>query len=184
MRTLTSLAFGLALATSLPVLAQPKLSPGLWETQMAIKADGQDMGAQAAQMRAEMAKLPPEQRKMMEEMMAKQGVSLGGGGAGGMSFRYCLSKEQAERMEPPADKDGRCKREGMERSGNTMRFKFTCTNPPSSGSGEITVTSDKAYTMKMLATSQGGPAGMPRQMDMQQTAKWVAADCGALKPRN
>jgi hypothetical protein len=184
MRTTTplALAFGLALAATLPAQAQQKMSPGLWETTMNVKSDGQDMSAQMAQMKAEMAKMPPEQRKMMEEMMAKQGVSMGGGAGGGMAFKYCLSKEQAERGEPPADKDGRCKRDSMDRSGNTIKFKFTCTNPPSTGTGEITIASDKAYAMKMVVDQQGGAKGGPRQMEMQQNAKWLGSDCGTLRP--
>ena len=88
MRTTTplALAFGLTLAATLPAQAQQKMSPGLWETTMNVKSDGQDMSAQMAQMKAEMAKMPPEQRKMMEEMMAKQGVSMGGGAVRANNF--------------------------------------------------------------------------------------------------
>jgi hypothetical protein len=131
-------------------------------------------------MQQQLAQMPPEQRKMMESMMAKQGVSLGTGGKPG-SFRYCLSKEQAERGEAPADADGRCKRDSLERSGNTTRFKYTCTNPASSGSGKITLVSDKAYTMQM--TVQRDNKGKAETMEMQHDARWVGADCGALKPR-
>ena len=157
-----------------------KIAPGLWEMTMNTKAGGGEMQANIARMQEQMAKMPPDQRKMMEEMMAKQGVSLGGGGSKG-AIRYCVSKEQAERGDVPQDPDGRCKRDSMERSGSTMRFKFSCTNPPSSGSGEFTFSGDKAYAMKMVVDST--IEGKPQRMEMQQTGKWVAADCGTLKPR-
>ena len=158
-----------------------KIAPGLWEMTMNTKVGGAEMQANIARMQEQMAKMPPEQRKMMEEMMAKQGVSLVGGGAAPGAIRYCVSKEQAERGEVPQDPDGRCKRDSMERSGSTMRFKFSCTNPPSSGTGEFTFASDKAYTMKMAVDTT--VQGKPQRMEMQQNGKWVAADCGGLKPR-
>jgi hypothetical protein len=158
-----------------------KIAPGLWEMTMNTKAGGGEMQANIARMQEQMAKMPPEQRKMMEEMMAKQGVSMGGGGVAPGAIRYCVSKEQAERGDVPQDADGRCKRDSMERSGSTMRFKFSCTNPPSSGSGEFTFSGDKAYAMKMVVDST--VQGKPQRMEMQQNGKWVSADCGTLKPR-
>jgi hypothetical protein len=69
------LALALALAGALPLAhAQQKLAPGLWETKMTV--GDKDMQAAMAQARAQMANMPPEQRKMMEGMMAKQGVGL------------------------------------------------------------------------------------------------------------
>ena len=157
-----------------------KMAPGLWEMSMNLNSNAEQQAA-LAQAQAQMAKLPPEQRKMMQDMMAKQGVSIGAGGTAN-GIRYCLGKEQAERGEPPQDKDGRCKRDSLERSGATTRFKFSCSNPPSSGSGEFTLVSDKAYTMKMVVEQSG--QGRPQRMEMQQQGKWLGADCGNLKPRN
>lgn len=183
MRPIPQLAMVLSLGlAAAPALAQPKMSPGLWETTMNVKHDGQDNSAQMARMQAEMAKLPPEQRKMMEAMMAKQGVALGSSGAGGQTIRFCMSKEQAERSEPPADQNGNCKRETLERSGNTVRFKFTCSNPASTGVGEVNISSDKAYSMKMAVDTQGDSKRGPHRMDMQHQAKWLSADCGNLRP--
>ncbi len=170
--------FATLAAAALPAQAQ-KLTPGLWETQMQMKSAGGEVEAAMARAREQMAKMPPEQRKQMEQMMARQGVAMG---AGANTFRYCLGKEQAERGEVQQDPEGRCKRDSLEHSGNTTRFSYSCSNPPSKGRGEVVVASDKAYTLKM--NFEGGAAqGRPQQMEMQQSAAWVAADCGALKPR-
>ncbi len=175
-------AAGLA-ALSGPALAQ-KLAPGLWETQgEASLPDNPELQAKMKQAQAQLANMPPEQRKMIEQMMAKQGVQLGSAGAK-PTFRYCISKEQAERNEIQADAQGRCKQESLERSGNTLRFKVSCSNPPSTGSGEVTFISDKAYTMKMTVDAAASGKGQPGgRMEMNSSAKWVAADCGSLKPR-
>lgn len=176
MRLATSTIVALALAGALPLAhAQQKLAPGLWETKMNV--GGKDMEAAMARARAQMAQMPPEQRKMMESAMAKQGVGLTGAGG----IRYCLGKEQAERGDVPQDKDGRCKRDSVKTSGNTTSFAFTCTEPPSKGEGTITFTSDKAYSMKMNVTSTID--GQTRTTEMTQNATWLGADCGDLKPR-
>ena len=176
-RTLLGLTLGLA---ALVAQAQ-KVTPGLWETQTEMKVGNADMQAQMKRAQEQMAKMPPEQRKMMEDMMAKQGVQMGAAG-GKPSIRYCLTKEQAERNQFPTDNEGRCKQDSLERSGNTVRFKYSCSNPPSSGTGEATFISDKAYTMKMVVegTSAKGQSG---QMQLASSAKWVASDCGTVKAR-
>ena len=178
-RALLTLALAL---TAVGAQAQ-KVAPGLWETQTEMKVGNADMQAQMKRAQEQMAKMPPEQRKMMEEMMAKQGVQMGAGAGGKPSFRYCVSKEQAERGDVPQDADGRCKRDSMDKSGSTVRFKFSCTNPPSTGTGEITFSGDKAYSMKMVVEGSSAK-GQPGTMEMNSNSKWVSADCGTLKPRN
>jgi hypothetical protein len=180
MRSLPTLALGLLLAAATFAAQAQKVAPGLWEAQMSMKSGSGQIEAQMARMQQEMAKMPPEQRKMMQDMMARQGMAMDPA-KGLQTMRYCLSKEQAERGEVPADPEGRCKHEKMERSGSTMRFSFVCSNPPSRGSGEITLQGDKAYTSKMTVESSGKD-GKPERVEMQQQARWVSAECGALRP--
>jgi hypothetical protein len=91
-----------------------------------------------------------------------------------------MSKEQAERGEPPEDDKRQCKRESFSRSGSTIKFKVVCSNPPSTGEGEFTMNGDKSYSGKMTMSSQVN--GKPTAMEMQQSGKWLSADCGELKP--
>jgi len=51
-----------------------------------------------------MAGMPPEQRKQMQDMLAKQG--MGQGGAGGMSMKICMTREMVERNEMPSQQQG------------------------------------------------------------------------------
>src|SRR5829696_269831 len=88
------------------------LKPGLWEVTNNMKGGSGDMGQAAAQAQQQMAKMPPEQRKMMEEMMAKQGMRMG---AGGSSVKMCVTKEMSERNELPAQQ-GDCKTTQQQRS--------------------------------------------------------------------
>ena len=155
------------------------LKPGLWEITNRMQGGGVDMDKAAAQMREQMAKMPPDQRRKMEEMLAKQGVKLGAGGPGVMSVQTCMTKEMVERNDIPV-KQGDCRTTKQERSGNTIRMAYTCTNPPSSGEGTFTIQSPEAYTMKMTVTSKVG--GKAETMNMDASGKWLRADCGDVKP--
>lgn len=166
-----------------PATAQT-MKPGLWEITNKMGGSG-DTGAKMAaaqeQMQKAMASMTPEQRKQMEKMMAQQGVNMQPGApGGGMSTRICITREMAARNEAPAQTQGDCKRESMQKSGNTTKFKFTCSKPPSTGEGEVTMNSPESYTMKMKMTSQA--KGKPEQMTMDAQGKFVSSDCGSVKP--
>jgi hypothetical protein len=133
-----------------------------------------------ANMEKQLAGMSPEQRKQMQDMMAKQGMSLGTSGGGGMSMKTCLTKEMAERNElPQQQQQGDCKSTQSPRSGNTVKFSYVCTQPPSSGEGVMTFNGDTAYTMKMNATTN--VKGKPEKMSMDASGKWLSADCGNIK---
>ena len=159
--------------------AQTHLAPGLWEQQVTMKSDNAELDAQMARMKEQMASLPPEQKAMVEKMMASRGMGLGGGAH---AIRMCLTREQAERDTPPQH-DGRCSQQDFTRSGSTMTYKFTCQGQggqPMTGEGTFTLDGPKAYTGRstMNATMQGKP--MRVQTDI--VGKWVGSDCGDVKP--
>lgn len=155
------------------------MKPGLWEINTKMQADGK-MGQDIAKAQQRMANMPPEQRKMMQDMMAKQGVAIGNDGPGTIGTKVCMTKEMVERNEIPSQKDG-CKQTASPRSGKTMRISFTCASPPSSGEGQITFVSPEAYTMNMTMNTMA--EGKPQRANMDGAGKWLSADCGALKPR-
>ena len=174
----TALLFAIAASAAAPALAQ-KVAPGLWEYQMTIKSGGARMDSAMAQMQQQLAAMPPDQRKMMEDMMARQGMGMAAGKP--TSVRVCITPEQAARDEMPQH-DGRCKQTSKERSGRVMRFKFACTGEPaSSGEGEYTLISDKEHKGHMTVNTT--VKGQPERMEMEQAGKWISADCGAIKPR-
>jgi hypothetical protein len=173
------------LAAALAVLASAagaqNLKPGLWEVTHQMQTGSGQMENSMAQMQQQMASMPPEQRKMMEDMMAKQGVKMGKGqGPGqGMSVQVCLTKEMVEKNELPAQQ-GDCTTTHQSRSGNTMKMAFSCTNPPSTGEGQVTFKGPESYSMNMLMSSTVG--GKPEKMKMEGTGKWLSSDCGKIKP--
>jgi hypothetical protein len=171
------------LAAALAVFAcgasAQSLKPGLWEVTNKMQTSGGQMEQQMAEMQKQMASMPPEQRKMMEEMMARQGVKPGAGPGGGMSVKMCMTKDMVEKNELPTQQ-GDCRTTQQSRSGNTMKFAMACTNPPSTGEGQVTFTSPEAYSMKVVVNAQ--VQGKPEKMTMDGSGKWLAADCGNVKP--
>jgi hypothetical protein len=166
---LKSLSLGLCL---LPALATAQdIQPGLWE----ISSSNMQVGGQAVpdmqQMLEQMKNLPPEQRQMMEQMMARQGVQLGDQGV-----RICMSEAQIKAQDIPLqDPKSGCSHEITERSAELWKFRFSC--PDGQGEGETRFVSDREFTTQVNGTYGG------QSSSMQSHARWIAADCGSLQPR-
>ena len=180
MKSITN-AVALVIATmAFGAQAQPKtLKPGLWEITNKMQTGSGEMEKAMAEAQKQMAALPPEQRKMMQDMMARQGVGMGAGGAGGMTVKICMTKEMIERDEIPAQ-EGDCKTTRAPWVGNSMKMSFTCTKPPSKGEGLVTIISPQAYSMKMTVDTTAN--GTPERMTMDNTGKWLSAECGNVRP--
>ncbi len=156
------------------------MKPGLWEASNKI-GGSPEMDQAMAKMQQQMAAMTPAQRKMMEDMMAKQGVGMGGLAAGGgMLLKMCITKEMVERNQLPVQQQGSCITTTTDKSSKGMKIKFTCTNPPSTGEGQFTFAGDTAYTMHMKVNNTG--QGAPKTTTVDTSAKWLGAACGAIKP--
>lgn len=162
-----------------PALGQTKLKPGLWEHSFQMSSQSGQIEAAMKQAQAAMASMPPEQRKMMEQMMAKQGVGLD---ASGQKVRVCLTPEDVARDTVPAAQNG-CT-QTSQRSGNTWQVSFQCPardgQPGSSGRGTVTLQSPDAYTGQFSMQMQQGQKA--EQMNMSTQGRWLAADCGSVRP--
>ena len=155
-----------------------QIKPGLWENTSQM---GGAMGAPMAQMQQQMAAMSPAQRKQMEAMLGQQGVTMPAPGAGGgMALKVCITPDMAARSELPSQSEGQCTSTVTSRSGNTLKMRFVCQNPPSTGEGTYTFSGDTAYTMKMVMTTTR--KGKPESMTLDGQGRWLAASCGAVKP--
>lgn len=158
----------------LPALASAvDIQPGLWE----ISSNNMQVGGRAVpgmeQMLEQMKNLPPEQRQMMEQMMAQQGVQLGDKGV-----RICMSEAQIKAQQiPMQDPESGCSNEVIERSAELWKFRFSCPKGQGQGEGETRFVSDKEFTSTVNGTFDG------QSSSMQSHARWVAADCGTLQPQ-
>src|SRR5690606_1772779 len=168
---------------SLTLMATPALAlnldmtPGLWEHSFTMTSENGELEKAMREMQKQLANMPEAQRKMIEEMLASQGISKG---ADGTSVKMCMTKEQIERVEQH-QQDEYCTQEIIEQGKNKYKINFNCTgNPPVHGSGEMHLINPKNYTGNSTFTTE--TQGKKEVMTMSQVGKWLSADCGNIKP--
>ncbi len=153
------------------------MKPGLWEFKQTPQlAPAQQ--AQMAQAQKAMENMPPEQRKMMEDMMAKNGVSVNMAG-GAITIKTCVTKEQAERNMAPVTQQGSCKQD-VKRSGSTINTHFVCTDPASEGDAVVTLRGNEGFTNDVTIRQQR--QGKTETTKVSGEGRWLGADCGSVQP--
>ena len=158
----------------------PPIKPGLWEmVNESQQLDGQPMPNYSAQMAEQLKNMPPQMRQQIEAQMKAQGIQMAPAAGGGAAVRMCLTQDMISRNEWQRS-DGACLNQTVSRSGNTWRWKVSCTQPPGQGEGSTTFTSPEAYSGEVRMTTQHG--GKPQTMTMKHRANWISSDCGGLKP--
>lgn len=156
------------------------IKSGLWEMNQKMGGNA-EMDQAMAQMQKQMAGMSAAQRKQMEDMLAKQGMSMPTAGAGGgMALKVCVTPEMAAKQEMPMQTEGDCTTRITSRSASALKMSFVCKNPPSSGEGTYTFSGDTAYTMKMVMNSTH--QGKPQTTTLDGQGKWLASSCGSVKP--
>ena len=178
MKKLHSVLLATALASGAWGAIAQTLKAGLWESHNTMTSSSGQLENVMAEAQKQLAGMPPDQRRMMEDMMAKQGVGMGAG-AGTTAVKICMTPEMVKRNDI-ATQQGDCKQTTAPRSGNTMKFSFVCTQPPSSGEGLITFVSPVAYTLKMALNTTA--MGKPEKMKLDASARFLASECGNIKP--
>ena len=150
---------------------------GLWEHTLQVQSASGEIERAQAQLQQQLATMPPEQRKQLEGLMASRGVQLN---PQGTTLKVCIGKEQAARpAQPPLSGD--CRQTDLQRSGNTLRYKFACSTPQQVvGESQIAWSGDKSYAGTSQVTSQVD--GKPQRMTMTMTGRWLGTDCGAVQP--
>lgn len=165
---------GIAALTTLTIQAENislDIEPGLWRHSMAIQSASGEMERAMQEMQRQLAALPESQRQMMQQMMAAQGMSFDGLGG---TVDVCLTAEDIRQGVLP-QQDG-CQQQVKSRGKNSYSFTFQCdSKPPTSGQGELTFSSRKAYQGKASFSTEIN--GKAEQMTMQQSGEWLAASC-------
>nr|WP_315260034.1 DUF3617 domain-containing protein [uncultured Duganella sp.] len=170
------LLIALAVLAAAPASAQT-VKPGLWELTNRIKTgDAQTDQALSAAL-AQLAVLPPEQRARVEAMMAQNGVSMPqAGGDGSLKVTACVTPEMAARKELPLSQKGKCTSKQDPVAGG-LNVSFSCTDPASSGQGQIRFQGDNAYTATMEVSNNSGTG--PRNATVESSGRWLGASCPA-----
>jgi hypothetical protein len=151
--------------------------PGLWEHQFKLNSASGQLEQQMAQAQAELDKLPPDQRKMMEQMMGNMGLGLGSKPS---SVRTCLTPEEAAKADVPVS-DGDCRNTVLERSSKRVRIRFVCSGEDAAeGEAQVDFDNDSAY--RTQADVRVKSDGKLQKLKMTGNSRWLGAACGAVKP--
>ncbi|QAU35420.1 DUF3617 domain-containing protein [Janthinobacterium sp. 17J80-10] len=147
--------------------AAETMKPGLWE--MSMKSDAFK----------NMPKMSAEQMAQMRKM----GVNVPQMQDGAMVSRVCITKEMAEREQAPMGRHDRgCQARNFQRSGNAYSSDIVCDGPDMKGTGKVkgTFAGDTGFTSTY--DFKGTAHGRPVDNHHESSGKWLAADCGAVKP--
>lgn len=166
----------LMLAAS-PATQAQTIKPGLWEIQMQPQLSPERQAAMA-QAQKQMAGMPAEQRKMMEDMMAKNGIRANLA-TGAVTMKVCITPEQAAANELPVDEKGKCSHQ-VQRSGKQIQTRFNCSEPPMQGESTTTLNSAESYSTQMSMVSQA--KGKSETMSMSGSGQWLGSQCGNVAP--
>jgi hypothetical protein len=165
-----------------PSAQAQQMKPGLWEVTNKMNIGNTELAKQMEEMRKSLANMPPEQRKAMDEMMAKHGAGampeMSADGA--MKVKVCISPKMAAQQELPIQRQGTCTSKRSPAGGNTIKVSYTCTRPASTGEATIRFNGDTSYTMDLQAHQ--GSGSKRETTTMNASGKWLGADCGSIKP--
>lgn len=162
------------LALPLPAHAALNLKSGLWELHAKMSADGKVNDANA-RLEKMFAGMPPEKRKMMQEMMAKHGVGVGQNGA----HRFCFSDamiRQPESLAGSSEAAKDCSSKVVKSTGSSVELEFRCQSGRS-GKASWTASNKESFTSVVEMKSKEGKTSR-----IEQTGKFVSANCGDVKP--
>jgi hypothetical protein len=164
------------LAIAAGPLPVPPVKPGLWEARMsALDADGHEM---APPEQAALSRLSPEARARMADAMKASGVSMPDSNG---ATKVCLTKEMFEsgRWQQMSSEAG-CTTNYSALSGTSWKWHSSCTALKSESDGEAVFSSPESYRTKMTTTAT--VMGKTNTSTRIVQAKWLAADCGDIKP--
>lgn len=165
---MTAVSIVICCAASAPAAwAAGQMKPGLWE--MAMKSDA--------------FKAMPKMSAQQLEQMRKMGVNVPQMQDGTMISKVCITKEMAEREQlPMARNESGCQSRNFQRSGNAYSGEVVCDGPVMKGTGKLkgTYAGDTSYTA--IYDFKGTSHGQPFSNHHETTGKWIAADCGSVKP--
>lgn len=155
--------------------AQPAIQPGWWEVQHTLRSSSGEMEQAVAEAQRQIAAMPPEQRRMMQEMLGRQGVAMGAGGP--PHVFTCISPELAASRALPVQQQGECTTTVTGRAGSTIDLRFVCSRPPSSGTGRFTVHDPRRYSGRWTIVEAAASGRPGERVDIDIEARWVAAAC-------
>ena len=156
------------LVTAMPVWATMNMKPGLWSVQVEVENNGKKINV-SNEIAQAMAKMSPEQRKKMQEMMGNMANDQGG-------TQTCFTQDMLtpEKM-LKQQSNKKCDMKLTTNTPAVMVGSFTCVDG-TKGDMKWETSSDKMKGIINTVSPKRGKAVM------NIAGKFVASDCGKIKP--
>lgn len=166
-----------AAGTALAADAAATLQPGLWRISSKLSSADPQTDQTMSALLTQVANLPPEQRQQLEALAAQRGLTMPTLTPGGdIGLDSCITPEMAAQQQIPTGQPGDCSSHNVPVAGG-MRLAFSCKNPVSSGTGQLTFIGKQGFSMTMNITTSA--RGAPEQVSVSSTGKWLSASCPA-----
>jgi len=167
----------LVLVTALPALAQPlDIRPGLWE--VSVQRSGTPVMPEMSQMPPEMlAQLPPAQRAQIEAMMRTRRTVA----PGVQAHKVCVTQASLEKTPDFGMAQQGCTRTKDVRSAGGWQVQEVCRSGGNRQTLDIRYEVVDRQTIRgtvKVAISDGADLTMTQEMH----GRWLAVDCGDVKP--
>lgn len=147
--------------------AASQMKPGLWEVTMRSDA------------MKNMPKIPPEQMEQMRAM----GMNVPQFQDGAMISKVCVTAEMAKQQTPGLDSaEIGCQTTNVKRSGTAYSADILCSGGEMKGEGKVTGTFSGNARFASTYTFKGTMHGQPINHRQESSGRWLAADCGSVKP--
>ncbi len=149
---------------------------GLWE--MTITTEGTGLPGMSAE---QLARLTPDQRAMVEQMMKQKGISMNGNT---ITVKSCVTKDKIAKGEAFSDsrKDsGDCTRTVVKQTASHIEAKFHCSSKKgdtTDGTANFDIVGDGVKGVTHMTNTSGGTT---RTFDTNFTSKYLGPDCGDVK---
>jgi len=156
---------------------------GLWEVTVTHPSTGMPGMPEDA-----LAKLPPDQRARIEEMMKQKGVTMSGNTT---VVKSCVTREKIEKgmafaAENAAKKENNCTHTTVSSSTTHFETKYHCDETGKDGKkttidGTTTVDVVNGDSTKGVSHIVSNSDGRTMNMDMTFTSKYLGPSCGDIK---
>lgn len=151
------------------------MKTGLWKVEVKVNNGGKEVNLQSEMQKA-LAKMPPERKKQMMEMMAKMNTGAGMSENGDLQVCYNEKMLGNEASMLQQNKDKKCDTKIKEKSSKKFVAEFNCTDG-TKGTATWNVTSQTSYSGNVKAEKAG------KITEINHQGQFVSKDCGKIKPR-
>lgn len=147
---------------------------GLWESTSTTDLGGASPMSQIPPDR--LAAMTPQQRAQLEAVMKARG------GLRTNTVKFCVTPETLSRGLSMSQRENACTRKVVSSSASKQEIHLDCSQASVPMTGDVTIERLDAEHVKGAVAMKSASADRPMQMKSSFNAKWIAADCGDVKP--